>query len=162
MTATAWATVTSVKLVTSCLQACCGLWKSGTAKGRSRLRRSISLLSTTLAGKTYLNVIDGGEQRVKLLEEKGWKPEVVGSYFIFRYQVDGDKLLVWMMDDDAKERAIKAGKIKGVVGTWHSPNTTKFTDTTEKLARLVTQAGDGLFSKEPMLRFERIDGAKKP
>ena len=30
------------------------------------------------------------------LEKKGWK--AVDSYFIFKYKVEGDKLLVWVMD----------------------------------------------------------------
>ena len=33
------------------------------------------------------------------MEEKGWK--AVDSYLIFKYQVDGEKLLVWGMDGEA-------------------------------------------------------------
>ena len=118
---------------------------------------------TTLGGKTYLSVTEGKEQQVKLLEEKGWKPEVVDSYYILKYQVDGDKLLVWTMDADAKKRAIESGKIKGVIEKKKDQyaSTVKFIDTTENLARFVAEAGNGLFPNEP-LRFEKVDESKKP
>ncbi len=132
------------------------------SEGKVQRPEEYLVFSTTLGGKTYLNATGGGEQRLKLLEEKGWKPEVVDSYFIWKYQVDGDKLLIWMMDDDAKRQAIKAGKIKGVIEKGQDSERVLFTDTSEKLARFVTEAGDSLFEKEPTLRYERIDAAKKP
>ena len=52
---------------------------------------------TAIGGKTYLNVIrDGDEKLVKGLDEKGWKAVDVDSYTLLRYQVDGDKLTVWI------------------------------------------------------------------
>ena len=80
------------------------------------------IFPTVLGGKTYLNLLDGTPQQVKRLLEKGWKPETVQSCFLLKYQVEGDKLLVWRMDANAKERAIKVGKIKGLIeekkNTW--------------------------------------------
>jgi hypothetical protein len=108
------------------------------------------MFPTVLGNKTYLNMTEGKEQQTKLIEEKGWK--AVDSYLIFKYQVDGDKLLVWVMDGDAKKRAIEGGKIKGVI---EQNKPAKFTDTTENLARFVSEAGNELFPNEPV-RLERI------
>ena len=67
------------------------------------------------------------------------------------------------MDTNVKERAIKSGKIKGLVeenkNTWITA--VRFTDTPENLARFVAAAGDSLFVKEP-LRLEKVEGGKKP
>ena len=79
--------------------------------------------------------------------EKGWNSEAVGGFFIFKYKIEGDTLLLWQMDDDAKRKAIQGGKIKGEgIG---------FTDTTENVARFVASAGDSLF-KEEVIRLERV------
>jgi hypothetical protein len=83
------------------------------------------------------------------VEEKGQQGHQ-GTFL--RYQVDGDKLSIWFMDANARKQAINDGKIKGVV----EQNKSKFTDTTENLARFVAEAGDGLFSKKP-LRLERVE-----
>ena len=89
--------------------------------------------------------------------ETGWKPDVVDRYAFFKYQVDGDKLVVWLIDEDAKERAIKGGKIKGVVEPNKPP---KFTDTTENVARFVAEAGDSLLNLKDLVRFERVEAGK--
>ena len=108
------------------------------------------MFPTILGDKTYLNVAVIQEQPSKLLKEKGWK--AVDSYWILKYQVDGDKLLVWGMDADAKKQAIQEGKIKGVI---EKDKPAIFTDTTENVARFVVESGDRLFSKEPG-QMERI------
>jgi hypothetical protein len=109
--------------------------------------------STLLGGKTYLNmVLDGDKRLVKLLDDKGWKAEVVDCYTLMKYQLDGDKLVLWMLDEDAKERAIKSGKVKGVV----QRSIGTFTDTTENVARFVAEAGDSLLNTKEPGRFERI------
>jgi hypothetical protein len=111
--------------------------------------------STTLGGKTYLNLILS-EQEAKLSEEKGLKADAIVGYSLFKYQIDGDKMKVWMMDAYAKRQAIETGKIKGVIEKGEQENhTVVFTDTTENIARYVAEAGDSLFSKEP-LRLERV------
>jgi len=122
-------------------------------EGRVEPPSEALMFPTSLGGNTYLNVIRGKEEQAKALEEKGWK--AVDSYFICKYQVDGDKLLIWFMDRDAKKRAIETGRIKGVIEKRKFATTVKFTDTTENLARFVAQESDSLFSKEP-IRLERV------
>jgi hypothetical protein len=126
----------------------------GVTHGEGKVEPPSELLifPTTLDGKTYLNVTEGKERQVKLIEEKGWKG--VESYFIFKYQIDGDKLLVWVMDGDAKKRAIEGGQIKGVA---EKNKPAKFTDTTENLARFVSQAGGSLFPNDP-IKLARVEG----
>jgi hypothetical protein len=111
---------------------------------------------TVLDDKTYLNVVSV-EKQVKRLDSEGWKTEAVECYTIFKYQLDGDKLVVWMIDAKAMEQAIKSGKIKGVI----EKDLPKFTDITENVARFVAEAGDGLWDNEAPMRFERLETAKK-
>ena len=114
------------------------------------------LFPTTIGETTYLNVCDGKEPQVKLLEEKGWTAETVADYSIFRYQVAGDTLTVQWMDGDAKKRAIEAGKIKGKIEKDQDGNDrAHFTDTIENLAKFVAEAGEDLFSKDAV-RMERV------
>ena len=113
------------------------------------------IFPTAPGANTYLNMVAGDEQQVKLLEEKGWKPKAVG-FWVLKYKVEGDTLLIWLIDDDAKKRAIEAGKIKGVIEIRKTgPNLIAFADTTENVARFVASAGDSLFSKDAM-RLERV------
>jgi hypothetical protein len=91
-----------------------------------------------------------------LLEEKGWTPETVNTYWIYRYQVTGDVLTMQGIDGDAKRRAVKVGKIKGAIGKDKDGNDwVLFTDTTENLVKFVGEAGDDLFSKN-VVRLERV------
>ncbi len=118
------------------------------------------LFPTVLGTKTYLNLTGGEEQQINLLQQKGWTDETANSYFFLKYQLEGDKLTVWNINDDAKRQAIESGKVKGEIDPKNKSS--RFTDTTENLARFVAEAGDGLFSKTPWLRLERVEGAAKP
>ncbi|MCY2986408.1 MAG: hypothetical protein NTY19_00830 [Planctomycetota bacterium] len=114
------------------------------------------LFPTTIGDKTYLNVTDGTEPKVKLVEEQGWTDETVNTYLILRYQVTGDTLAIQWMDGDAKKRAVEAGKIKGKINKDQDGNTrVSFTDTTENLTKFITTAGNDLFSKD-VLKLERV------
>ena len=113
------------------------------------------IFPTVLGHKTYLNVTGGEEKEIKLLADKGWGS--VDEYLLMKYQVDGDTLLLWGMDENAVKRAIEGGKVKGTIqeGKDKTGPIATFTDTTENLARFVAAAGDDLFSKDA-LRLERV------
>ncbi len=112
------------------------------------------IFPTTLGSNTYLNLTGGDEQHLKAIKEEGWKS--VESYLLLRYRIEGDHLLVQLMDGDAKKAAIQAKKIKGTLEKRDSgERAVLLTDTTENLARFVAAAGDSLFSKKP-LRLERV------
>ena len=113
-----------------------------------------------IGDKTYLNVIhDGNNNLVKRLDEKGWKAVDVDCYTFLKYKIDGDKLVMWIIDEGAKDRAIKDGKVKGVVEPFEI---SKFTDTTDNLARFVAKAGDSLWNTQEPCRLERVNVGKKP
>lgn len=112
---------------------------------------------TVLRGKSYLNMVIDPKQ-VKRLDEEGWKPEAVECYTFLKYEVQGDRLTAWVVDERAKEQAVKDGKIKGVL----KQNVAQFTDTTENVARFVAEAGDSLFNTKEPGRFERVKAVKKP
>lgn len=122
----------------------------GHDRGNVSPAENLLVFPTVLEGKTYLNVTDGSEKALKVLREKGWT--AMDKYFILRYEVDGDKLTCWIMDPDAKEKAIKAGKIQGTVKDYDI----RFTDTTENLAQFVAGVGDSLYIEDEPRRMERI------
>jgi len=110
--------------------------------------------STSLGDKDYLNVVlEGDKKQVKLLNEKGWNADAVDGYTLVKYQVDGDKTRVWLTDDDAKKAAIRSGKIKGVI---EANKPTRFTDSTENVARFVVEADKNLFKSPEKFQFERV------
>lgn len=112
---------------------------------------------TVLGDKTYLNlVID--EKQVQRLNKEGWKPDAVECYTFLKYQLDGDKLVVWLIDEKVKEQAIKDGKIKGVI---EQNKAARFTDTTENIVRFVADAGDSLWDMHEPGRFDRAVITKK-
>jgi len=109
---------------------------------------------TALGDKDYLNVVlEGDKKLVKLLNEKGWNADAIESYTFVKYQVDGDKVRMWLTDDDAKKAAIQSGKLKGVV---EANKPSKLTDSTENVARFVVEADEGLFKSQELFQFERI------
>ena len=107
--------------------------------------------STVLGSESYLNVVIDPKQ-VKLLDEKGWKSEAVQSYTFLKYQVDGDKMVALVIDEKAKEQAVRSGKIMGMTKS----NVATFTDTTENIARFITDAGDNLWETKEPGQFERV------
>ena len=114
---------------------------------------------TVIGDKTYLNVVIGKDDKlIKSLDDKGWKAAEVENYLLLKYQFDGDKLLMLGIDGDAKKKAIKDGKVKGTV----DDNSAKFTDTTENVARFVTESGDSLWNTKEPMHLERVNVGKKP
>ena len=111
---------------------------------------------TTIGDKTYLNVSDGKDEQMKLLEDKGWTAETVVAYLLLRYQITGTTLTVQWIDGEAKKRAVEIGKIKGKIEKDQDGNArAMFTDTTENLVKFITAAGDDLFRKD-VLRLQRV------
>jgi hypothetical protein len=121
----------------------------------------VMLMFPTVLGNTaFLNVgIDWStnvrNSAVDGLKQEGWKPGVLEIYSIFKYRIEGDTLLLWLMAEDAKEQAIRSGKIKGDVPEKGKIGPSRFTDTMENVARFFTAAGESLFEKEPK-RLERV------
>jgi hypothetical protein len=129
------------------------------SRGQMEPPEEYLVFPTIIGDKTCLNLVwDGDKGQVKRLNEKGWKADVVDNYTFLRYQIDGDKLIVYLIDEEAKQKAVQGGKIKGVIGK----NLAQFTDTTEKLARFVVEAGDRLWDMKEPGRLERVGFVKKP
>jgi len=107
-----------------------------------------------LGGNAYLHLVGDEDEQIEAVRQSGWKPEVFDSYIIARYRVEGDALLVWPMDPEAKKRAIKSGRIKGEIKEGFIAQV-RFTDTSENLRRLIAAEGEKLFAEEA-LRLERV------
>lgn len=114
------------------------------------------IFPTSIGDKMYLNAAEANPSQLALLEEKGWTDEAINKYLILRYQITGDVLTLQLIDQEAKKRAVEAGKIKGMSEKDQDGNIrVHFTDTTENFAKFVAEAGDDLFSKD-VLRLERV------
>jgi hypothetical protein len=92
--------------------------------------------ATTLGNNRYLNVTGLPEEAMKKMQKSSWEPSLAEGYWIFKYEIRGDKLVIAGMDPDQKEAAIKGGKIKGSI----DGKNVRITDTTENLVRLVESA----------------------
>lgn len=112
--------------------------------------------TTTLNGKSYLNVVLD-EAKIKSFDQNGWDAEKVEGYYFVKYKLDGDKASVWATNSKAKEEAIKAGKIKGMIA---EQGESRFTDTAANVAKFLSAAGNSLWSNEPG-HMERVVTAKK-
>ncbi len=120
---------------------------------------SFLVFPTVLGDKTYLNVALGGNNKLaKSLHENGWNAVEADSYTFYWYKFDGNRLLVYGIDEEAKQKAIKSGKVKGKFEN----NSAKFTDTTENVARLVAGAGNGLWDTMNPSEFERVSIGTNP
>ncbi len=116
--------------------------------------------ATAIAGRNYLNFVMLDKEAVERLDKNGGKlADSVDGYKLLRYQIDGDKLVIWQMNEGAVKEAIKGGKVKGI--TVDDPEkSAKFTDATENVARFVVAAGDSLWNTKNPTRFERVKAPK--
>jgi hypothetical protein len=106
-----------------------------------------TLVFTTVLGKNrYVNITGLDAEKIKTMGDSKWEPSMADGYFIYKYEINGDKLAIAGMDHKQKAAAIKAGKIKGT-GEDDNP---RFTDTTENLARFLASpdAEKLFFTKE--------------
>lgn len=126
-----------------------------TTDGELHAPNQMLLFATEIGGNRYLNVTGATQEQLTSLQKTGWKADLFDSYFLLKYRVEGDTVLVWPMNWDAKEKAIQAGKIKGEIKRDKDGTRIRFTDTPEHLAQFVAAADASLFSDKP-LRFERI------
>jgi hypothetical protein len=101
-----------------------------------------TLVFTTVLGKNhYVNITGLDADKIKTMGDAKWEPSMADGYFIYKFEITGDKLAIAGMDQKQKEAAIKAGKIKGT-----SENNPRFTDTAENLVRfLASPDADKLF-----------------
>jgi hypothetical protein len=105
-----------------------------------------------IGGHSYLNLALSAQKQLGSIRTEGWKAGLLDSYILLKYEVDGDELLLWAMNKDAKEKAIEGGAIEGTIKDARS---VRFTDTTATLADFVAAADDELFSGEP-IRLGRV------
>jgi hypothetical protein len=111
---------------------------------------------SAIGDHNYLNAVITDQSKINALLAGGWNSDVVPSYTIMRYRLDGDKLTVEVINDMAKLRAIQAKRIKGLIeGSPEKPTKVELTATSEHLAQFVEKAGDDLFARD-VLRLERV------
>lgn len=76
-------------------------------------KEPLYFFTTSLGNSRYANLLDG----VAADREKfpTWNKRNIKEYLLIKYQVEHDKLMVWLPDSRAAEALIQAGKIKGTV-----------------------------------------------
>jgi len=94
------------------------------------------VFTTTLGNNHYFNITSLDAKQIKSMGDSKWEPSMAEGYFIYRYEIRGDKLIVAGLDSDQKKAAIQAGKIKGTV----EDKNVRITDMTENLARFIAAA----------------------
>ncbi len=105
------------------------------------LREPYEILAfrSTIAGQGYLNICGLAKEQLDAALKDGWPSGQLKSYLLVKYRVDRDALLLWPMDNEAKKKAIEAGKIKGVI---KDATYVRFTDTTENLVKFAERCGN--------------------
>jgi hypothetical protein len=122
--------------------------------GRVTSPQVFFVFATAIGGEIYLNVaLDRDENSARRRDQKGWKAVEADNYKFFKYRLDGEKLVMWMVNEEAKRKAIKGGKVKGEGET---SKFCRFIDTTENVARFVAGTGDSLWVMKYPLQFERV------
>jgi hypothetical protein len=144
-------------------------------EGELRHPEDYLIFPTVIGNKTFLNLfVDKGDELPPPLkvegkdetgrdkkdgDEEGWKAESVDSYTFYKYKLEGDKLTIYAIDEEAKQKAINSGKIKGTI---EQNGLGKLTDTAENVAHFVAEAGDSLWNMKRPLHLERMNTDKKP
>ncbi|MBN2580363.1 MAG: hypothetical protein JXB10_15365 [Pirellulales bacterium] len=109
---------------------------------------------TTLGKRHFLNVTAFEKKDRKAIAASGWK----SKYWIYEYQLDGDKVKFAGMDYDKKKAAVKSGKIRGEIKEKNDGGAdVYFTDTPKNLADFITSnAAKDLFkwNKEEAVRVK--------
>jgi len=122
--------------------------------GELRDPNQVLVFPTRIEGIDCLNVVGAEQGQIDSLQKAGWKGEMFEAFILVKYRVEGDVLLLWPMDPQAKRRAIESGRIQGEIKEGLVPRI-RFTDSAENLRRLIASEGDKLFSDKP-LRLERV------
>ena len=76
------------------------------------------------------------------------------GYTFCRYELSGSSLTLWIgMDDDSLVRAIKSGKLKGIV---HSDGSCSVTNSTDNIREFIENGDANLFPDKNKIEFRRI------
>ncbi|HEY4759071.1 MAG TPA: hypothetical protein VIH42_00680 [Thermoguttaceae bacterium] len=110
------------------------------------------VFSTTLENNHFLNVAGLSSEQIISLKNSKWDPSMANGYFIYKYEINGDKLAIAEINGKQKEEAIRAGKIKGII----KDKNVRFTDTTENLARYIIADQEKLFHMIDTTILERV------
>jgi len=90
---------------------------------------------TEVDGKTYATCAPDPDPTKAPAKPKG--------YFFLKYQVDGDQLSVWDMNNEATARAVEAGRLGGTVEREAGRlKSVVITDSSEKIAEFLADGGD--------------------
>jgi len=114
------------------------------------------LVFPTVIGKSsYLNcVILNPSAAEKLQADKWtWDKKDIRQYWIVKYQIEKDRLMLYGRDNEAIDEAIRAGKIKGE-GTGAG---SRLTDTTDNLFRFFTLEGNSIYESTVKTTYTKVD-----
>ena len=91
----------------------------------------------------FVTEIDGANYATCVPDPELGKPRTLPTgYFFMKYKVDGDRLEVWDMNNDATAAAIEAGKLGGTVQREAGRlKRVAITDKPEKIARFLASGG---------------------
>lgn len=91
------------------------------------------LFTTTLGERHFVNITVLEHEQLKEAEKTGWKPEMFKGYWIYEYQLRGDKIRLLGMDQDQKKTLIESKKLQGVI----KEGQISFQESSENLAKFI-------------------------
>jgi hypothetical protein len=111
------------------------------------------LFATTLGERHFVNVTALEPEQLAEVAKSGWKPETFKGYWIYEYQLKGDKIRLLGMDQEQKKTLLESKKLKGVIKN----DQVSFQESTENMAKLVVSPEAAkLFQAAEKEELERV------
>jgi hypothetical protein len=112
------------------------------------------LFATALGERHFVNVSALEPEQLREVEKTGWKPDTFKGYWIYEYQIQGNKIRLTRMNDEAKRALIESKKLKGAVNS----DGASFKESTEKLAKIIASPDAAkLFQAADREELERVE-----
>ncbi len=122
-----------------------------------KTKEPLYFFTTSVGNRSYANLFEGAVfDRAKF---PPWDKRNIQEYVLIKYEVEGDKLTVWLGNPKAAEAAVRKGQVKGLVqetGRFIKLKHVTLTDA-EGLSRFLANGGDKvLFPDDGKSVFSRV------
>lgn len=104
--------------------------------------------TTSIGDNKYANLFE--EAAFDQARTPTWNKRNIKDFILYKYKVEGDKLIVWWdkIDDDAVIAAVRKGELKGTIEGKGNPNETVTLTDGGDLSRFLSKGGDKKFFHE--------------
>jgi hypothetical protein len=120
---------------------------------------------TKASGKTFLNVYAEKSREAAQFPQFDDVPDIAGAYEFYRYELDGDTLDLWTMDDAATLRAARNGHLRFLGKEWPKngpdPSIVWIAGGRPLLDFLTAKEGQSVFPDSAKVRYTRVKNKAK-